>query len=313
MIYSSDSQKISVYRSQFPLDCAEAIPIHKSQGETFDKIAIPFDYKGYQRPLLYVAMSRVTSLEGLYGLNSTFTQVGIMKENDLDPISEEYQRMRNRRSELPFLWFLESKKIRIAYQNVQSLYAHIEDIKSDYLIMSADILLFCETHSIQEDDFEIPNFELIMQLEAHQHLRKNRGISIYSKIDSYMIAHQKDKLFEICTLMTAENKQIFIVYSSPSMQLSCLLSSLTIFIKENRRPSQTTILVGDFNVNFDKAVGKNFESNIFENFNLQKKSTGFTTKKRTEIDAVFSDKDLKNCIYYTPYSHHYCILMELSE
>jgi ATP-dependent exoDNAse (exonuclease V) alpha subunit len=52
---------------QYPIRLAWAITIHKSQGKTFDKIAVDFGILGaFACGQAYVAMSRCTSIEGIY-------------------------------------------------------------------------------------------------------------------------------------------------------------------------------------------------------------------------------------------------------
>lgn len=51
---------------QYPLKLAWAATIHKCQGQTFEKVAIDLDTGSFAHGQTYVALSRATSLEGIY-------------------------------------------------------------------------------------------------------------------------------------------------------------------------------------------------------------------------------------------------------
>jgi ATP-dependent exoDNAse (exonuclease V) alpha subunit len=59
-----DDKSAQIVRNQFPLIVAESITIHKSQGSTYKNDAV--DLTRCDRQLTYVALSRATTLNGLY-------------------------------------------------------------------------------------------------------------------------------------------------------------------------------------------------------------------------------------------------------
>ena len=67
--FVESKNKIETYEvgsfRQIPIRLAWAITIHKSQGKTFDKVAIDFGWGSFAHGQTYVALSRVTSLSGL--------------------------------------------------------------------------------------------------------------------------------------------------------------------------------------------------------------------------------------------------------
>jgi ATP-dependent DNA helicase PIF1 len=53
------------YFTQYPLKLAWAVTIHKSQGQTFEKVMIDVGYGTFAHGQMYVALSRCTSLKGI--------------------------------------------------------------------------------------------------------------------------------------------------------------------------------------------------------------------------------------------------------
>jgi ATP-dependent exoDNAse (exonuclease V) alpha subunit len=67
--YNADKDKIEdevvgVF-AQYPIKLAWAITIHKSQGQTFDKVIIDLGHGAFTHGQLYVALSRCTRLDGI--------------------------------------------------------------------------------------------------------------------------------------------------------------------------------------------------------------------------------------------------------
>jgi hypothetical protein len=65
---SEDEVKAEVVSSftQFPIRLAWALTIHKSQGQTYESVALDLTTSTFAPGQMYVALSRATSLEGLY-------------------------------------------------------------------------------------------------------------------------------------------------------------------------------------------------------------------------------------------------------
>jgi hypothetical protein len=127
--HTSKLHNIQVIRKQFPLTPAEAITIHKSQGETLQQVAVHLAPR-MTRSCLYVALSRATNIKGLY-LVGKYKSPAAPLSNDI--IENEYNRLL--KDELiPCSTNIETKLATETLLN-NNKYILPQLIESDYLIL----------------------------------------------------------------------------------------------------------------------------------------------------------------------------------
>ncbi|XP_033114252.1 ATP-dependent DNA helicase PIF1-like [Anneissia japonica] len=106
---------------QIPLKLAWAVTIHKVQGQTTDQAVISL--KGRKAPMAYVALSRVTHLNGIYLLDfkdsNIFFNPHIAANLALMSICKAN----------PLIEIDHNKYFIVAHHNIQSLHRHIKDLK----------------------------------------------------------------------------------------------------------------------------------------------------------------------------------------
>ena len=140
---SFQHRNITIFRSQFPLVLSWASTIHSVQGLMVDKIVVDLS-KIFAAGQAYVALSRVTSLEGLQILN--YNSAAIKKDKRVDT---EMLRLQQRPITFvsPIIPTLpEQDFIKISHLNVRGYLDHIDDLKTDHVISSADVICLTETH-----------------------------------------------------------------------------------------------------------------------------------------------------------------------
>jgi len=168
-ISEANRLKYHIERTQFNLVESEAITIHKSQGDTFSKVAFDVAQGGLTRSAVYVALSRCTKLSGLYLYSSGPDQhPSIMplryrkKTAEQRALLVEEERQRHRPNQVvskmllerPVInrWpFLEDDyrpaKINLMYQNIASFKKHNAKLAADFGFRRADVIMFVETRS----------------------------------------------------------------------------------------------------------------------------------------------------------------------
>ena len=131
--------------------------MHKVQELTVEKLVISFDLvkqRSFNYGQMYVALSRVTSLDNLY-LIVPFTLLAIKA----DPRAiHEYQKLRNER-QLSTLTasYTSGNSSKIALLNTRSLNKHGGDISNNNRLLQTDILCLTEGHVMPKQDISGTN------------------------------------------------------------------------------------------------------------------------------------------------------------
>ena len=137
------TKSAQVVRKQFPLRAASAKTVHRSQGDTQTQIVANLSTNRTIPHIHYVALSRVTTIEGLYITDLCEDKISVDQR-----VIKEMEILRTEHClKLCFtpLYMLDHSDLKICYLNARSLHKHIEDVRKDPNYSSTDILIFTET------------------------------------------------------------------------------------------------------------------------------------------------------------------------
>jgi hypothetical protein len=195
-------------REQFPLVECEAITINKAEGQTYEKIGVPLNYtinsgkdrRNLDGNKLYVAMSRVTKLSGLYltGRKHVLTDAirKLLPEEKEERkvlclqgnVQMELKRLRSKEVRLknvyPFLevddnlqQFHSPNRLRIMFSNICTYnIKKRRAMQADFGFNKCDVIMLCETHG---------TYEIMTQTDTNNNFITNYFIRSQSNIDFY--------------------------------------------------------------------------------------------------------------------------------
>ena len=152
---SKRKSSVMVTRTQFPLTLSYACTVHKVQGLTQEKIVVSFQLnkqRSFNPGQMYVALSRVTSLNGLFLIGDYL--ISAIKANTES--EKEYLRLRNRENLLdrPITLPPQDNNLVITLLNIRSLNKKYRSIKNHEQLTNNDLLLFTETHISNDSNTE---------------------------------------------------------------------------------------------------------------------------------------------------------------
>ena len=135
----------------------------------------------------------------------------------------------------------EESGLRVSSLNCRSLRKHIEDVKTDDLLLRADVIALQETWLEKGEDEQGP-----YQLEGYRAIfasaGRGKGLVTYVKGDIHLIQTVQTDDLQICKI-TMEKEDVFNIYRSQEEPLSRVKDVLLPLME----PGKETILVGDFN------------------------------------------------------------------
>ena len=241
-------------RVQFPITLAWACTVHKVQGLTLEKVVVSSDLirqRAFNYAQIYVALSRATSLQGLYILGQIESKH--VKANP--KVLEEYQRLQNE-CIVPHLTTMlqdDFNVLTISLLNIRSLKKHSIDMKFDSRIFKSDIIALTETQLLPQDsDNEILNNLCPFKLHRQDHNT--------DKYSSMALCARNTVEIRQCEYFPSINALTFDLVNRTSKEIRTIL---LLYRKQNSNILQYVdclkymlnsysidFILGDFNINY---------------------------------------------------------------
>ncbi|XP_024116598.1 uncharacterized protein LOC112138269 [Oryzias melastigma] len=318
-----------VVRRQFPVKLAYACTIHKVQGMTTTKAVVSLKHV-FEAGMSYVAISRVTSLNGLFLLD--FDESKIYANTEVTAALDT-MRQANLDDMMPLLLLKDTvsrpETMTIIHHNTEGLPAHICDIKNHHELHLADVLCLTETHlqgsfvaeSLHLEGYSMFSRNRYLSYTNHPQLAKRRGGGVAIYVRNHITVTEKryinnvtDLEFVVLKVEAPVTAFIVSVYRPPDYCLTSFLTNLESLLYSLELLEIHPIIVsGDFNVNV--LVDKNTPVlQLFQTRGYAQVITEATTEKNTLLDLMFVSRP-QQCLqsgtmksYYSYHEPVFCIM-----
>ena len=303
-----------IQRLQFPLALAWACTVHKVQGLTLNKIVISFELfkqRSFNYGQIYVALSRATSLQGLYVLGKLEH-----KHIKADPrVIEEYERLRNTsllEENANFQVHEDDPIIPIVLLNIRSLRKHSIDMKFDTKIFNCDMLLLTETQLTpcdSDNDIQDHLYPFILNRQdsddRYSSLAFCNKTTVYIKEKEYLPVINGLMFTTVFTRQENCEMRFLFIYRKQSSNVHDFVSNL------NHIANWYTIdvILGDFNINyFDEKESHNLKTTLESTLGYQQIVSKPTFLSGSLLDHVYirshKFKHVDNTVIGVYYSDH---------
>ena len=261
----------------------------------------------------YVAFSRVTSISGLYIENINEQNISVSKK-----VSEYLKNALENNTLQTNIQFSDNNKFNILFNNCRSFKKHFTTIQNNKIILQQDINIFLESRLSRHDsstNYNI-NDNIIIRADQKNTTHPYYGIIAYVnntiKINNieYLSTETIDTLYMNIT-SKHKNISIFTIYNSPKNTYKKLEKHITTKIDKKIPLCSNTILLGDFNIQYNSPQYKKLYTKL-SNYNLKQYVTNYTTINNTTIDFVFTNIPLQTInSFYAHWSDHYMIQFKI--
>nr|XP_029733968.1 uncharacterized protein LOC115269410 [Aedes albopictus] len=323
---------IKCKRIQFPVASACALTVHKSQGGTFPEVVYHYE-KGQDQQLVYVGLSRVTSLQGLYLTNPTnsfkFHHAKGSSSPKMVDLRNELQRLGNHQlrtigAELNETLERSGNATTVMSINVQSLNAHVADITSDRILTSVEFLALSETWLDDQTTVAIEGYNCIIQYKRVG--VRAGGVAIYQKVTASTIAaphtirqlsekydeefSQVNNFGDICAaeILVMGCKTLLVsVYISPGTSTRNIKLFMLRKLSHYVMMDMPMVVTGDFNIDVSRQENINFLDFMQKHLKLCLATlrNEATTFGGSCIDLTFTKSVSVECKRYCSYfSYH---------
>ena len=243
---------------QFPLILSWPCTVHKVQGKTFPKIVFGFQLlkqRRFNTGQVYVALSRVTSLQGLY-LTGIFNRRSITFDQRA---SNEYENMRINSKLVTECNIDEgdhvhcdTNSLTFVLLNVRSLKKHSRDIKCHNTIVDSNILFLTKTQLTSESDIasienDLSRFSLHYNL-SDTHRYSSLAVAYDNSVDIiHILSIEGASLYSIVHHAFEETINVILLYRQNQMKQADLIYTVQHL---QSRVDVVHIILGDFNIDY---------------------------------------------------------------
>ncbi|XP_061175632.1 uncharacterized protein LOC133184560 [Saccostrea echinata] len=242
-------------RKQFPLQLAWACTIHKVQGLTVKECVVDLN-KCFAPGQAYVALSRVTSMAGLY-INVTDISIlekKIRSDPDIDVGISAMNRFLSAEDDQ-----VSNKHIKILYHNIQGLQQHKEDLLSNEELKDSDFICLTETWLDSKSNVELEQFKSSHLIRSaafdkscslYEELANMQqgGVSVFCRSG---VVYEELKIAENleCIVFKIESIDTVVatIYRPQRYVIGTFMETLNQFLSRLEAHSSRMIVIGDFN------------------------------------------------------------------